>query len=132
MLMILGATASLKGSSGLSAFAMSKFGTRAMAQSLAREFGPKGVHVSHAIIDGIIDTEKTKSFGQNAPDAKIDPQGVSGSCFLSLLSLLCSCLVPSLTRPCRLRTLTGIYTHNPEVRLLTRLTLGPSPRSGER
>ncbi|KAJ5338894.1 hypothetical protein N7452_005622 [Penicillium brevicompactum] len=78
-LIFTGATASLKGSSGLSAFAMSKFGTRAMAQSLAREFGPKGVHVSHAIIDGIIDTEKTKSFGQNAPDAKIDPQGIADS-----------------------------------------------------
>ncbi|CAI7572447.1 unnamed protein product [Penicillium bialowiezense] len=75
----LGATASLKGSSGLSAFAMSKFATRAMAQSLAREFGPKGVHVSHAIIDGIIDTEKTKGFGQNTPDAKIDPQGIADS-----------------------------------------------------
>lgn len=83
-LTIAGATAALKGSSGLSAFAMSKFATRALSQSLAREFGPKGVHVSHAIIDGIIDTEKTKAFGQGIPDGKIDPQGVSltvsGSC----------------------------------------------------
>lgn len=55
---------------------MSKFGIRAMAQSLAREFGPKGVHVSHAIIDGIIDTEKTKGFAQDIPDAKIDPKWV--------------------------------------------------------
>lgn len=77
--MITGATAALKGSSGLSAFAMSKFGTRAMAQSLAREFGPKGVHVSHVIIDGIINTEKTKGYGQDIPDAKIDPHGVSGA-----------------------------------------------------
>ncbi|KAH9203105.1 hypothetical protein DL95DRAFT_248975, partial [Leptodontidium sp. 2 PMI_412] len=57
-LIFTGATAALKGGSGLSAFAMSKFGIRAMSQSLAREFGPKGIHVSHAIIDGIIDTEK--------------------------------------------------------------------------
>ncbi|CAI7628489.1 unnamed protein product [Penicillium manginii] len=70
-----GATAALKGGSGLSAFAMSKFGTRALSQSLAREFGPKGIHVSHAIIDGIINTEKTKAYGENIPDSKIDPEG---------------------------------------------------------
>ncbi|CAG7931578.1 unnamed protein product [Penicillium olsonii] len=58
---------------------MSKFGIRAMAQSLAREFGPKGVHVSHVIIDGIINTEKTKGFGQDTADAKIDPQGIASS-----------------------------------------------------
>lgn len=48
-----------------------------MSQSLAREFGPKGVHVSHAIIDGIIDTEKTKGYLEDIPDAKIDPEWVS-------------------------------------------------------
>jgi NAD(P)-dependent dehydrogenase (short-subunit alcohol dehydrogenase family) len=56
---------------------MSKFGIRALSQSLAREFGPKGVHVSHAIIDGIIDTEKTKGYSQEIPDSKIDPKWVS-------------------------------------------------------
>ncbi|KAJ5525458.1 hypothetical protein N7494_012108 [Penicillium frequentans] len=74
-----GATAAIKGGSGLSAFAMSKFGIRAMSQSLAREFGPKGVHVSHAIIDGIIDTEKTKAFSQDVPDSKIDPKWIAES-----------------------------------------------------
>ncbi|KAI9929486.1 hypothetical protein ASPWEDRAFT_41305 [Aspergillus wentii DTO 134E9] len=76
-LIFTGATASLKGGSGLSSFAMSKFGIRALAQSLAREFGPKGVHVSHAIIDGIIDTEKTKAFGQGVPDSKISPEQIA-------------------------------------------------------
>lgn len=57
---------------------MSKFATRALVQSLAREFGPKGVHVSHAIIDGIIDTPGTKDYMKDAgPDAKIDPETVS-------------------------------------------------------
>lgn len=85
-----GATAAIKGGSGLSAFAMSKFGIRAMSQSLAREFGPKGVHVSHAIIDGIIDTEKTKSFSQDVPDSKIDPKWVSniGVCEAKFLVLI--------------------------------------------
>lgn len=74
-----GATASVKGGSGLAAFAMSKFGIRAMAQSLAREFGPQGVHVSHVLIDGVIDTEKTKEYSKDVADSKIDPAGVSGT-----------------------------------------------------
>ncbi|KAI0158667.1 oxidoreductase [Pestalotiopsis sp. NC0098] len=78
-LIFTGATASLKGGSGLAAFAMSKFGIRAMSQSLAREFGPQGIHVSHAIIDGIIDTEKTKGFMQDKPDGKIDPNWIAES-----------------------------------------------------
>ncbi|KAJ5160091.1 uncharacterized protein N7482_007095 [Penicillium canariense] len=78
-LIFTGATAALKGGSGLSGFAMSKFGIRAMSQSLAREFGPKGVHVSHAIIDGIIDTEKTKSYSPDLPDSKIDPNWIAES-----------------------------------------------------
>lgn len=49
-----GASASLRGSSGFAAFAASKFGLRALAQSMARELGPRGIHVAHVIIDGII------------------------------------------------------------------------------
>ena len=52
-----GATASVRGSSGFSAFAGAKHGLRALAQSMARELGPKGIHVAHAIIDGAIDTQ---------------------------------------------------------------------------
>ena len=51
---------------------------RSLAQSLAREFGPQGVHVAHAIIDGVIDVEKTKGWKvSDAPDAKISPHAVS-------------------------------------------------------
>lgn len=52
-----GATASMRGGSGFSAFAGAKFALRALAQSMARELGPAGVHVAHTIIDGAIDTE---------------------------------------------------------------------------
>lgn len=52
-----GATASLRGSNGFSAFAGAKFALRALAQSMARELGPKGIHVAHPIIDGAIDTD---------------------------------------------------------------------------
>ncbi|GHA88964.1 short-chain dehydrogenase [Algimonas arctica] len=51
-----GATASIRGGSGFSAFASAKAGLRNLAQSAAREFGPKGVHVAHTIIDGMIDS----------------------------------------------------------------------------
>ncbi|WP_334127732.1 SDR family oxidoreductase [Sneathiella sp.] len=51
-----GATASIRGGAGFSAFAGAKHGLRALAQSLARELGPQGIHVAHVIIDGAIDT----------------------------------------------------------------------------
>jgi NAD(P)-dependent dehydrogenase (short-subunit alcohol dehydrogenase family) len=67
----------VKGSALCSAFATGKFAMRALAQSLAREFGPKGVHVVHAIIDGVIDIERTKDWKFEHEDAKIKPDSVS-------------------------------------------------------
>ena len=52
-----GATASIRGGSGFSAFSGAKFALRSLAQSMARELGPEGIHVAHTIIDGAIDTE---------------------------------------------------------------------------
>lgn len=74
-LIFTGATASLKGSAKLAPFAAGKTAQRALAQSIAREFGPQGVHVSHVIIDGIIDTEGTKGVMDDAE--KIAPETVS-------------------------------------------------------
>ena len=51
-----GASASMRGRSGYAAFASAKHGLRAVAQSMARELGPAGIHVAHAVIDGAIDT----------------------------------------------------------------------------
>ncbi len=51
-----GATASLRGSAGFAAFSGAKHALRALAQSMARELGPQGVHVAHVVIDGAIDT----------------------------------------------------------------------------
>jgi NAD(P)-dependent dehydrogenase (short-subunit alcohol dehydrogenase family) len=78
-LIVTGATASLKGSAKFATFAPAKFAKRALAQSLAREFGPKGVHVAHVIIDGLIDTPNTKNmdFNGGAPDGKLSPDSVS-------------------------------------------------------
>ncbi len=52
-----GATASLRGREGYAAFAGAKHALRALAQSMARELGPRGIHVAHPVIDGAIDTE---------------------------------------------------------------------------
>ncbi len=64
-LIFTGATASLRGGSGFAAFAGAKHALRALAQSMARELGPQGVHVAHVVIDGAIDTE---FIAQNFPD----------------------------------------------------------------
>jgi NAD(P)-dependent dehydrogenase (short-subunit alcohol dehydrogenase family) len=56
-----GATASMRGASGFTAFAGAKHALRALAQSMARELGPKGVHVCHVVIDGAVDTVLTNA-----------------------------------------------------------------------
>jgi NAD(P)-dependent dehydrogenase (short-subunit alcohol dehydrogenase family) len=78
-LIITGATASLRGSATMSSFASGKFALRATGQSLAREFGPKGVHVAHAIIDGVIDIPRTSGWPVNGgvEDGKISSEAVS-------------------------------------------------------
>jgi len=52
-----GATASLRGGAGFAAFAGAKHALRALAQTMARELAPQGIHVAHIVIDGAIDTE---------------------------------------------------------------------------
>ncbi|KAL8980218.1 MAG: hypothetical protein Q9205_004638 [Flavoplaca limonia] len=77
-LIFTGATASLKGSAQFAAFSTGKFAKRSLAQSLAREFGPKGVHVAHVNIDGVIDIERTKEWMKDAgEDAKIKPEAIA-------------------------------------------------------
>jgi len=80
-LIITGATASLRGSSNMASFASGKFALRATGQSLAREFGPKGVHVAHAIIDGVIDIPRTKDWPVNGgvEDGKISSDAIADS-----------------------------------------------------
>lgn len=51
-----GATAGLRGAAGFAAFAGAKHGIRALAQSMARELGPRNIHVAHVVVDGAIDT----------------------------------------------------------------------------
>jgi NAD(P)-dependent dehydrogenase (short-subunit alcohol dehydrogenase family) len=71
-----GATASVKGFAQSSAFAMGKFALRGLAQSAARELGPKGIHVAHFIIDGGVRSEKRPE-APNRPDGMLDPDAVA-------------------------------------------------------
>ena len=63
-----GASASLRGKEGFSAFASAKAGLRAVAQSAARELGPKGIHVAHVVVDGAIDGVFIRSMRENVDD----------------------------------------------------------------
>ncbi|MBB6427392.1 SDR family oxidoreductase [Sphingopyxis sp. JAI128] len=65
-----GATASLRGGSGFAAFSGAKGALRMLAQSMARELGPQGIHVAHTIIDGAIDTEFIKGRHPDFDNAK--------------------------------------------------------------
>ena len=68
--LLTGATAALRGGARFSALAVGKFGLRALAGSMAREFGPQGIHVAHAIIDGQIDTPRLR---ETSPDREDHP-----------------------------------------------------------
>ncbi len=65
-----GATASLRGGAGFSAFAGAKAALRMLAQSMARELGPHNIHVAHSVIDGGIDTEFIRNLRPDFEDAK--------------------------------------------------------------
>jgi len=61
-ILITGATASVRGSSGFGAFSSAMMAKRAIAQSAAREFGPQGVHVAHVVVDGVVDNPNTRKY----------------------------------------------------------------------
>jgi hypothetical protein len=79
-----GATASVRGGKGYAAFASAKFGLRALAQSMARELGPEGIHVAHLVIDAGVDTafvrERLQASGRDPaalpPDSLMDPASI--------------------------------------------------------
>ena len=67
-ILLTGASAALRGKSRFSALAVGKFGLRALAQSIAREFGPQGIHVSHVIVDGQINTPRIREMFPDRED----------------------------------------------------------------
>ena len=77
-LLFTGASASVKGYAQSAAFAMGKFALRGLAQSLARELGPQGIHVAHFIIDGGIRSAR-RPVEADKPDALLDPNAIAQS-----------------------------------------------------
>lgn len=67
-IVIVGATASLSGAAGFVAFAAAKAAQRSLAQSLARRLGPEGIHVSHVIIDAMVDMPASRRMAPDRPD----------------------------------------------------------------
>ena len=72
-----GATASLRGGARFAAFASAKFALRGLTQSLAREYQPQGVHVCHAILDGIIDTMRSRDLHSLDPAKMMKPEDIA-------------------------------------------------------
>ena len=79
-----GATASVRGRDGFAAFAAAKHGLRAVAQSMARELGPQGIHVAHVVIDGAVDgvftrENRTDVEGLLAGDEILKPEDIAAA-----------------------------------------------------
>ena len=82
-----GASASLRGKPNFAHFAAAKGALRNFAQALAREYGPKGVHVAHIIIDGVVNGERAQSLfgsylGNLGDDGALDPAAIAEAFFM--------------------------------------------------
>jgi len=77
-----GATASMRGGARFAGLAVGKFGLRALAQSMARELGPKGIHVAHVVIDGQIDTpQNLERFSDRPRETFLSASGIADTYF---------------------------------------------------
>ena len=78
--LLTGATAALRGSARFSALAVGKFGLRALAQSMAREFGPQGIHVAHIVIDGQINTPRMRGMASDREEhTMLSPDAIAAT-----------------------------------------------------
>jgi NAD(P)-dependent dehydrogenase (short-subunit alcohol dehydrogenase family) len=81
-IVVIGATAALRGGAGFAAFAPAKAAQRSLAQSMARSLGPRGIHVAYIVVDGVIDTPSTRSFLRDKPDDFfLKPDSIAESVF---------------------------------------------------
>ena len=81
-LLFTGATAGLRGAAHFAAFAGAKHALRALAQSMARELGPRNIHVAHVVVDGAIDTALIRDsfpdlYARKAQDGILDPEHIA-------------------------------------------------------
>jgi NAD(P)-dependent dehydrogenase (short-subunit alcohol dehydrogenase family) len=78
VILFTGASASVKGFAQSAPFAMGKFALRGLAQSMAREFGPRGIHVAHVVIDGGIKSARRQE-PPDQPASMLDPNAIAAS-----------------------------------------------------
>ena len=99
-ILLTGASASVKGYPQSAVFAMGKFALRGLAQSMARELAPKGIHVAHFVIDGgVRNAEKGRVEGSNmAADSYLDPEAIAQS-YLHVVQQPRSAVVLSVSPP---------------------------------
>ena len=83
MILLTGASASVKGYAQSAPFAMGKFALRGLAQSMSRELSPTGIHVAHIVIDGGIASAR-RPVPADKPDSMLDPDAIAQS-YLDLI-----------------------------------------------
>jgi len=83
-ILLTGASASVKGYAQSAPFAMGKFALRGLAQSMARELQPQGIHIAHVVVDGGIRSERRPN-PPDKPDSMLDPDAIAQS-YLYLLA----------------------------------------------
>jgi NAD(P)-dependent dehydrogenase (short-subunit alcohol dehydrogenase family) len=76
-IVLTGATAGLRGAAKFSVFASAKSALRGLGQSLAREFGPKGIHVAHVVLDGLIDEMQTEQRFGTSLSGRMSPAAIA-------------------------------------------------------
>ena len=73
-----GATAAMRGGAGFINLSSPKFALRSLSQSLARELGPKGIHVAHVVVDGQIESDRSRHLlGERGPDSLLKPADIA-------------------------------------------------------
>jgi NAD(P)-dependent dehydrogenase (short-subunit alcohol dehydrogenase family) len=77
-ILLTGASAGVKGYAQSAPFAMGKFALRGLAQSMARELAPQGIHVAHVVIDGGIKSARRQA-APDAPDSLLDPDAIAAT-----------------------------------------------------
>lgn len=78
VILFTGATSLVRGRGGAVAFSSAKFGVRGLAQSLARELWPKGIHVAHVVVDGVIDTpHRRQDSDDESPEPLLNPDAMA-------------------------------------------------------
>lgn len=79
VILVIGASASIKAGNLFSTFSSAKFALRGLAQSLAREYSPQGIHIAHIVIDGAVWGKQAMGFGRTKEQC-LSPEAIAKTC----------------------------------------------------